>query len=115
MDSSSTSAAFSKKPRRMSTLIIGSMLIGEHIIVFVFLCFGIFLTRVLCASDGALVGLVENEEEEGDDTALITRRWVVSLKHQFLLSVTNQLFFDFHSLYLLKPVLESRPQILITT
>jgi hypothetical protein len=72
VDSSSTSAPASKKPRQSGVPIIGSMLVGEHIIVFFsFFLFGLLVTRVLYVSDGKLVGLVENEE---DDTPLIARQ-----------------------------------------
>jgi hypothetical protein len=51
------------------------MLVGEHIVIFLSsFVSGFLVTRALYASGGKLVGLVENEEDEEDDTPLITRR-----------------------------------------
>lgn len=75
VDSSSTSTPVPKKPHQSSAPITGSMLVGEHIVVFLSsFVSGFLVTRALYASGGKLVGLVENEEDEEDDTPLITRR-----------------------------------------
>jgi hypothetical protein len=59
-----------KKPRQLSThlgtQVVGSMLLGEFVCV---------LNRVLSPfSDGTMVELLEDEEDEDDDAALDTRR-----------------------------------------
>ena len=79
-DGSSSGLPASKKSRepstRPGTLVVASMLLGEHINTlcpFVFLFYLEPSTFVLFSA-GAMVALVETEEEEGDDAPLITRR-----------------------------------------
>jgi hypothetical protein len=65
----------SKKPRLPSTHITGSMLLGEQIIASVlpFLSgFFLYLSSLVC-SDGTLVELLEDDEEDNSST-LIPRR-----------------------------------------
>ena len=77
---SSSGLSSAKKSRQSSTrpgtLVVASMLLGEHIntlCLFVF-CF-LSLTEYFCPfSAGALATLVESEEEEDNDAALVTRR-----------------------------------------
>ena len=79
-DCSSSGLSATKKPRQSSTRpgtqVIGSMLLGEHINMFcLFLLFVCAFNRVLSPfSDGTVVDLLETEEDENDDAALITRR-----------------------------------------
>ena len=79
-ESSSSGLSSAKKSHqsstRLGTLVVASMLLGEHIntlcpFVFLFLS----LTEYFCPfSAGALATLVESEEEEDDDVPLVTRR-----------------------------------------
>jgi hypothetical protein len=75
VDGSSISTLASKKPCPPSTHITGSMLLGEQIIASVlpFLpSFFLYLSSLIC-SDGTLVELHEDEEED-NRSALIIRR-----------------------------------------
>jgi hypothetical protein len=88
-DDASASVSATKKPRQPDTLlgtqVIGSMLLGEHISLFYpLLLFVCVHNRVLSIfSDGIMVELLEGEEDEDEDAALVTRQRVVIL---FLLS-----------------------------
>jgi hypothetical protein len=75
VDGSSISTLALKKPCPLSTHITGSMLLGEQIIAYVlpFLSgFFLYLGSLVC-SDGTLVELHEDEEED-NSAALISRR-----------------------------------------
>lgn len=74
-NSSSVSASTPKQCRSSASQPSGSMLLSEHVTVFVFvssLSFLLIPSSLNCL-DGSLVSL-EEDEDEGDDTPLIARR-----------------------------------------
>ena len=80
VDSSSSGLPASKKSRQSSTLsgtpVIGSVLLGEHIDMFCLfvVCFCLLTEYFSSFSDGAVVAMLESEEEKDDDATLVTRR-----------------------------------------
>jgi hypothetical protein len=71
--------SITKKPHPPGTLpdtqVVGSMLLGEHISLFFHLLFVCVYNKVLSLfSDGTMVELLEDEEDEEDDVTLNTRR-----------------------------------------
>ena len=78
-DGSSSGLPVSKKSRQPSThlgtLVIGSVLLGEHINMLSFCCLFLPLTEYFSSFlDGVVVAMFESEEDEDDDAALVTRR-----------------------------------------
>jgi hypothetical protein len=79
-DDASASASITKKPHQPGTLlctqVVGSMLLGEHISLFLsLLLFVCVHNRVLSLfSDGTMVELLQGEEDEEDDVTLNTHR-----------------------------------------
>ena len=79
-DSSSSGLPTTKKSRETSTRlgthqVIGSVLLGEHINMFCLfvVCFLPLTEYFSSFSDGAVAAMLEIEEEEDDDAALVTR------------------------------------------
>jgi hypothetical protein len=80
-DGTSTSVPTAKRAHQLSTLlgiqVIGSMVLGEHIHIFVLSATSWFsyLDASCCFLDGTVVHLLKGEEEEEDDSAaLVTHR-----------------------------------------
>jgi len=59
-----------------NTQVIGSVLLGEHINMFCLfvVCFLPLTEHLSSFSDGTMVAMLESEEEEDDDVALVTHR-----------------------------------------